>query len=149
MGEDLCVLLPVAPVKLQNAYSLYGVTLETTHIDAEALRVGSRHIERFYAAMPAKIMPGNPGVEGINGKLRLPRQQSESIRRHNQVQVTRFLANTAVTLVRLDDGLRHDFELHGATMTAASVRNKPSGAIHSHYATAFCQTTIQLFAGIA
>ena len=88
-------MLPVEDVRLN--FCQVDI-VEAANVDAEFVRVGSRHIEGLNAAMEAECMLCGPRVELISRELVLPAQQLETFGRHDEMQKALFGADRAVAL---------------------------------------------------
>lgn len=69
MREFGRVLLPVAPVESGYRDAFDRARVETTRIDAVAVRIGARHVKRFDAADIAEQMLGDSGVESVRREM--------------------------------------------------------------------------------
>ena len=72
--------------------------VETANVDAEFIRVGSRHIKGLNAAMAAECVLGGPCVELVSRELVLAAQQLETFRRHDEMEKALLGADRAVAL---------------------------------------------------
>src|SRR6516165_4427051 len=60
--------------------------VEAANVDAEFVRVGSRHVEGMNAAMAAECVLGGQRVELVGGELVLAAQQLKMFRRDDEMQ---------------------------------------------------------------
>ena len=72
--------------------------VEAANVDAELVRVRSRHIEGVNAAMAAECVLGGQRVELVGGELVLAAQQLKMFRRDDEMQKTFFGADRTVAL---------------------------------------------------
>jgi len=72
--------------------------VEAANVDAEFVRVGSRHVEGMNAAMAAECVLGGQRVELVGGELVLAAQQLKMFRRDDEMQKTFFGADRTVAL---------------------------------------------------
>ena len=118
-------LFPVAPVERRDR-ERDRLRVEAAHVDAVAVRVRARNIERFDAAGLAERVPGDAGIEGVNAQIFRSLEQLESGARYDEVQVARFRADRTVALAHLDVLGRFHFEPNRAAVAA-------SGVFHNGY----------------
>lgn len=71
MRQLVPVLLPILSIELGYSHTRHRRLIQTAHVDAVAIGVGTRHVERFDAANFAKKMLGDFGVEGISRQMTL------------------------------------------------------------------------------
>src|SRR6516162_216999 len=72
--------------------------VEAANVDAELVRVRSRHIEGVNAAMAAECVLGGQRVELVGGELVLAAQQLKMFRRDDEMQKNFFGADRTVAL---------------------------------------------------
>ena len=113
------ILLPVCAIKRRycQRYDRFG--LQAIGVDANAVRVGAWHIERFDAAMPAKIVPRDFGIKCVSLEVVFASHETKILLRHDHVQVTRLATNAAIALICFNISRRVDFKTHTTTMTSA------------------------------
>jgi len=111
--------LPVLTVEFCNSDFLDRTRIETSHVDAVAIGVGTRNVKRFNAADIAEQMLRNTGVECVSGQILFASEQSELRLGNDEMQITALAADRAVTFGRVDLGGREDFESNTPAMTAA------------------------------
>src|SRR5689334_12489143 len=87
LGE---LLLPLAPVERLDLHRLHGSRVEATDVDAVAVRMRPRHIERFDAAGRAEEVPRYAGVERVRGQRFRALQQAKLRRGHDEMEIARF-----------------------------------------------------------
>src|SRR5262249_7813284 len=108
-----------------------GGGIEAARVDAEAVGMGARHVERFHAADRAEEVLRGAGVEGVSGEHIPAREQGEALRGHDEVQVTGLAADRAVALVHGDPGGGEDLETQAAAVAAAGVLYVRAHAVFS------------------
>lgn len=79
------MLFPTAPVKRDN-FDVLGAHVETTHVDAIAVRIGTRNIERFDAANFAKQVFCHRGIELVFDEELGALMQGKLIFRNDQMK---------------------------------------------------------------
>jgi len=102
-----------------------GRLIEAAEIDAVAVGVGARHVERFHPAAAAEQVPGTAGIEAVLAEHLRAAQQAETSARHDQVQVTAHAADRAVTFTHRHACRGLHLEGDRAAVTAAAVRHEP------------------------
>lgn len=98
VAETICVRLPVLAVERFQTRRAYGGWIKAARIYTEAVRVRSRHVEGFYAAVATEIMLRRAGIEGIARQIILSSRQAKRICRNDEVLVSRHAADTAIAL---------------------------------------------------
>jgi len=119
--ELMSMFFPLPPVEIRNPNSGNGFRLEAADIDAHSVRIGARNIEGFDAAVGAESVPGDPGVEGVGGEIRLALDEAEPAGGNDQVEVGGHRADRTVTELDLELGGRIDFESNPTAVTSAGV----------------------------
>ena len=99
------MLFPTAPVKRDN-FDVLVAHVETTHVDAIAVRIGTRNIERFDAANFAKQVFCHRGIELVFDEELAALMQSKLIFRNDQMKKPALATNGAVAFERFDYGGR-------------------------------------------
>ena len=83
------------PVK-RNNFDIFGGDVETTHVDAIAVRIGTRNIERFDAANFAKQVFCHRGIELVFDEELGALMQGKLIFRNDQMEKSALATNGAV-----------------------------------------------------
>lgn len=99
-----------------------------------------RHVKRLYPAVPAECVLCDTRVKRVRRQFILTRDQAELAVRHEQMQETAHVADTAIAPRRLDVPRRINFKAHTAAVAATLV---------SRHFPFFLQTARWLLAGIA
>jgi hypothetical protein len=123
MRQFGAMVFPVSAVKRFDR-QFPGLRLQTSDIDIEAVRIGSRDIESFNAARLTKPVLRHAGIERIRRKVVFAVQQRESGTWHNQMEITRFGADRTVALDTRDSLRRFDPESNRSAMTTAVVKHQ-------------------------
>ncbi|HEY5806413.1 MAG TPA: hypothetical protein VIT67_00505 [Povalibacter sp.] len=116
-------LLPFLSIRLPDIHVLDSPLIETAGIDAKAVWMRPRNIERFDTAHRTKEVFGSVRVEAIRAQGFLTAQEPEAIARHNEMQIACFTADGAIAFGYFNAGRRDDFESHGSAVTSARVSN--------------------------
>src|ERR1700744_440368 len=95
-------LFPVASVERDYRHGLDTAGIDAARIDADAVRVRARNVERFHAASRAEQVFCDARVEGVGRERISAAEQFEAIFRHYQMQKSDFAANRAVAFVHFD-----------------------------------------------
>jgi deoxyxylulose-5-phosphate synthase len=104
------------------AYALEAAKrLAEEGIEAEAVRLGARHVEALDAAHRAEMVFRRAGVERVGGDLVGAFEQAKALRFHHQMQVTGLPADRAIALLDLDLVGREHLIAHRAAMAAAAL----------------------------
>ncbi len=114
---------PVLAVKRRNRHRLDGIAVDAASIDAHAAGVRPGDIERLYAAMRAKVVLRDAGVEGVSGQIVAAGNEHESIGGNDQMQISRLGADRTVAVRYIQSRGRRHLEPDATTMTATSVCN--------------------------
>src|SRR5262249_38935118 len=101
--------------------------IQAARVDAVAVGMRARHIERLDAAHRAEKMLRHAGVESIRGEEFRALEQAEARLRHDQVQEPRLRADRAIALGDREAGGRLDFEADPAAMTTSAMNGHRSG----------------------
>ena len=117
----ISALFPIFPIERENSHRLDGGSVQAPHVDAEAIRIGARHVIRFAAAIFAEVVLGNAGVERIGSQRVCALNQAKCGRRNNQMKKPRALAHRTVAFMRLDIFRGGDLDDDGPAMTATGV----------------------------
>src|SRR5512145_1087218 len=112
-------LFPVPAVEWRNIHLADGLRIDAAHVDAVAVRIRTRHIERLDAAHPAEKMPGDSGVERISRKKLRALNQGEARLGHDKMEIAALAAHRAVALARLDFRGRLDFKAHAPAVATS------------------------------
>ena len=91
-------LFPVLAVERLNLQGPDTAGLQAADVDADPVRMGARHVERFDPAMAAESVLGDPRPEAVIGEVALAREQHETILRHDQVQEPGHATDRAVAV---------------------------------------------------
>ena len=59
------ILFPVSTVERRHFQGLYGRMVETIDVDAESVRMRTRYVVGFDAAVLAKIVLSHPGIKRV------------------------------------------------------------------------------------
>src|SRR6266403_2047493 len=103
-----------------------GSRVEAARVHAEAIRMRTRHVERFDAANRTEQVLGRVRVEAVRCQNIAARKQLEAIGGNHQVQVARLATHGAVAVGNLELGRCHHFESDATAMTTAGVCNHES-----------------------
>ena len=119
--EILSCLFPVTAVERTNCHRIDRCGVEAARVDAVAVGVGARDIERLHAAMAAEAVPGDAGAEGVLDEVVPACQQAEIRGADDQVQVRRARAHRAVAIEQLEVARREDLDAHSPAVAGAGV----------------------------
>jgi hypothetical protein len=109
------------PAVERNDFDIRGDRVKTAHVHAIAVRIGARNIKGLNAAISAKPVLCDSGVELIfDEKLGTP-LQSKPILRNDQVKKSALGADRAVALNRFDFSGCQNGKPHPAAMTATVI----------------------------
>ena len=75
-------------IERRNRHRLDGIAVDAASIDARAVGVRPGDIERLYAAMRAKVVLRDAGIEGIGSQIVAAGNEHESIGGNDQMQVS-------------------------------------------------------------
>src|SRR5690348_2754532 len=100
------------------------VIVHAAHVDAVAVRMRTRHVERFHAAMFAEQMPRHAGVEAVLGQCVRAADQTEPRSGYDQVNVARHPADRAGAGLYERPRRRVDFEADLAAMAPARAHDQ-------------------------
>ena len=120
-------LLPVTSVERLDRKGRHGRAIDAACVDAEAVRVGSRHVKRFYPAGAAEQMAGDTGIEGVLDQVLLTAQQTEAAGRHDQMPIPAHRTDRAVTFLDHQRGRCVHRERHRAAMAVSVVGDQSAG----------------------
>jgi hypothetical protein len=137
------ILFPALAIEARDSLRFYRTQVQAIDIDADAVRMRSRHVIGLDSAVATEDMLRHTGIKRINLNVILSADQPETVRRHEQMQVARHTADAAITIRYFEVVGRIDFEAHATAMTAAGMSR------HDLPPSSFFQTTIWLFAGAA
>src|SRR6185503_14629939 len=101
-------LLPVLAVRARDRRVLDGSFVEAARVDAVAVRMRARHVERLDAADRAERVLRGLGVELVSGECVRARKELEARLRHDQMKVAGSAADRAITIGNFDPRRRHD-----------------------------------------
>jgi len=93
-------------------------TVKATHVDVDLVWVGARHIKGMDAAVPAKRVPGDAGVECVGGQIALAAHELELLRWHDQMQKALLGAHRAIATSDAVE-LRRYAKTHAAAVATA------------------------------
>src|SRR5688572_20022153 len=124
------VLLPVPSVDEIDLHAGHGGRIDAARVDAEAIGVRPRHVERFDAAGGAEVMPRRPGVERIGGQGFLALDEPEAMRGHDEMLVREAAAHRAIALIDAELGGCLHFEAHASAMASALVVDHERSTTH-------------------
>jgi len=94
------------PSVKRNNFDIFGTDVETTHVNAIAVRIGTRNIEGFDAANLAEQVFCDSGIELVFDEKLGALMQSKLIFRNDQMKKSAFATNGAVALESFDCGRR-------------------------------------------
>ena len=100
--------------------------IQTSHVDAETVGIGTRHVERLDAANCAKEMLGNSRVERVRREILSALHQLKVGFGNDEMQKAALAANRAVALARFNVDGRHHFEPDPPAMAPAAMVNARS-----------------------
>jgi hypothetical protein len=114
---------PVLAVERRNGHRRDGIAVDAASVDAYAVGVRPGDVERFNAAMRAKVVLRDAGVEGVGGQIVAAGYEHESIGGNDQMQIPRLAADRTVAIRYFEPrGCRH-LEPDATTMTTTCVCN--------------------------
>jgi hypothetical protein len=119
--EFVNIGLPVFPIELLNMYAPDGRGIQAPDVHTYPFRVRPGNIKRLDTTCFAKQVLRLMGIERIGLQILFAREQAKSILRYDQVQITGFRANGAITLGNLQVFRRFNLELDRATVASSSV----------------------------
>ena len=80
-------LLPFAPVEWDHRYGIDRAAVDAARIDADAVWMRARNIERLDAAVGAEMMLRDVRVEGVRHERFAAREQRESLGGHDEMKI--------------------------------------------------------------
>ena len=153
-------LFPILTIDLENLHIVNRARVQAPNIYVYAARVRSWIIERLDAAMFAEGVCCRARVEPILRECLVTFDKGEVLHRHDQTQVARLRANTAIALSHVDLLWRPDLVPNLSAMTASVMsnhvqplnlitlrsyklhrdcfRSKPAGSLQLHIVTGDC-----------
>ena len=121
MRQRSGVLLPIDAIELVDGDIQVHPIVETAPGYGEAILVRTRHIKALHTARLAKAMFRAACIERVFRQIVGAAQQSESRRRHDDVDIAAHRADRTVTVFDPERGGKVDFKPNGFAMTAARV----------------------------
>ena len=115
--------LPFATIERSNRQLLDRFRIDAPCIHADAIRMRTRHIERFDAADGTKQMLGRVSIETVCSERVVAAKQFESIGRDHEMQVAGLAADGAVAFRYFQSLRRNDLKSDATTVTASAMRN--------------------------
>jgi hypothetical protein len=98
--------------------------IEAMHVDVEAVRVRTRHVEALDAAMTAEAMLRGARIERVFAQRAGAGEQAEAHRRDDQVQEAAHAADRTIAVERGDRRRCIDLETHAAAMAPAAMHDQ-------------------------
>ena len=87
-------------------YLSWEKTVQAIHIDANAVRMGTRLVPGLDSAVAAEVMLRRAGIERVGLKIFLSFEQVKVAFRDNQVQIATFATDAAIAFRNLEIGWR-------------------------------------------
>jgi len=106
------------PVKRPHRKRRQVNIVKATHVHVDLVGVGARYIEGMDAAVAAKRVLGDAGVECVGGQIVLAAHELELLRRHDQMQEAFLCAHRAIAISDAVKFRRHA-KTHAAAVAAA------------------------------
>src|SRR5258705_7044750 len=125
--------LPVPSVKRLQAHRAYRAGIETAGIDAVAVRMGTRNVERLYAAARAEEVLGRTGVEFVQRERVVAGEKVELLLRYDQMEETAFCADRAIALQHVEIVGREHLEGYRPAVAAAFFPIHGAGDGHGEF----------------
>ena len=113
------ILLPVYAIERRHCNGFDAVRLQAIRIDADAIRMRARHVERLDSAMAAEVMLRDPGVKSVCLDVVFPIEQTKVAPGNDQVKISCHTADAAIALIGPDSRGRLNFEPNSPTMATA------------------------------
>lgn len=124
MRERAGILFPVLPIEGFERNIAERGLIHAAKINADTIRIGSRHIEWLNATGFAEIVFRNTGVKGIKRQLLPISQQLKSGSRNDKMLKADPIADRTITLVNFDIGFRFKFKLDPPTVAVPFVNDR-------------------------
>src|SRR5918992_4563066 len=121
MGKIAGMVLPIFSIKGSYGDPFDPIGLQAPHVYAVAVGVGSRNVERFDAAHPAKEVLGYARVECVTYQRLRALSESEPGFRHDEMKKAGLSTDRAIAFNGLNGGRSLDLKPHAAAMAPAFV----------------------------
>jgi hypothetical protein len=120
-------VFPLATVEGGDRHRRHAARFQAARVDAVAIGMRARHVERLDAAGGAEQVLGRARVELVARQCVFACEQPEACPRHDQVQITAAPADGAVAVEHLEMRGSAHLEAHAAAVAAAGVHDIAAG----------------------